>query len=736
MGKLLTPGLIRCIGLLLLMVFTLGATLFALGSFLTVSSAPGWTAPANIGHTTYGSYEPEIVLDSQGYTHAVWWGNGETESDRVIWYANNRSGTWSTPKRISPQTECRAPKIAITPDDALHVVYVDWVSSQIMHTYSTDYGGSWSARQNISLSSKKAYEPDITADAEGGIHAVWIDSRWIGGSYYQATYAYRPSSTWSDPVRVQRSVGFNKAPRVITTGTGDDLRVHVTFYGKSSDADPNYMYETYYVQETGTSWEAVQNLSNSATRSSYNPDIAAGESNALYVVWDENPPESYHDIFLKRSTDNGATWPITVTIVVNPSLSRFPALAYDQDNLQIGYDDDMAGDGDIFYSTYDPVSNQVSSPLNLSATSGESSQVDIGANDCRVGTIWQDRIASGNPLDIYYSTTPTTPPGPCPGIPPEGTVSIIAQAPAGSLGYTRQLAVNLDLFATAATGYSVAWMRYANQADFQDHPDWVPYTTTVGSWTLASGQNCETKQVFAQFRDNASPPQDSEVVNDQIFYDNYLAADMVLNEGMSWTNSTMVMVNSTDVDAAAGCSGLETMAAWETGLTQTTWISYSPALYFQLDAQGPVTRTVYVTYRDRAGNEGTYSDSIVLDTTPPTGTAPLVNNGEPTAQWIVPVSELVATDTAGIANVWLANAAEGPWMAFTYCSNPPCTYTWNLAYGGPPVQAPDLHYVYVKYEDRTGYGGFPGNFSPVYAGSVLVNGTFAHVYLPIVLNGP
>lgn len=731
MNQLPEQSFCRRIGLLLVVASLLAAASFA-GEYRPAAAAPaGWSAPVNIGHTTYGSYQPSIVMDSQGYSHAVWWGNAEVETERVIWYANNRSGTWSAPRSISPVTECRYPKIAITPSDELHVVYVDWASSQIIHTFSTNYGTSWSPRQNISLSPLKASEPDVTADAEGNVHAVWIDQRWAGAPLYQVTYAKRTAGTWGAPVRVQSTIGFNKAPRAVTTGTGANLRVHIAFYGKSSDTDPNYKYEVYYVRGTGSSWEAVKNLSSSPDLASYSPSIATDEGSALYVVWDETPSGSYHDIYMKYSTDNGSNWSAARTIVVNPSLSRYPSAAYGQDLLHIGFDDDVTGGGDIFYSTYNPANGQVSTPLNLSETGGASSEVDVAVNICRVGAAWQDRVIVGNPLDIYYATTPDTPPGPCPGIAPEGTVEIIAQDPVGSRAYTRLLTVGLNFQATAAPGFVVQWMRYANQSDFQDHPDWVPYSTSVPSWNLAIGQNCEAKQVFAQFRDNGNPPRDSEVTSAQIFYDNYLSAAMTLNGGAAYTNRTMVMVNSQDTDAAAGCSGLAAMALWEAGFTQTVWISYLPSLYFSLAPEGPVTRTVYVTYRDRANNQGTRSDSILLDTIPPTGTPPILNNGQPTTHLVVSASGLQGYDDSGIASVWMANTPDGPWMALTYCASPPCTYNWNLGYGGPPVQYPDLHHVYVQYEDRSGYGSFPGNFSAVYSGTIQVNG-ISNVYLPLL----
>jgi hypothetical protein len=88
-------------------------------------------------------------------------------------------------------------------------------------------------------------------------------------------------------------------------------------------------------------------------------------------------------------------------------------------------------------------------------------------------------------------------------------------------------------------------------------------------------------------------------------------------------------------------------------------------------------------------------------------------------------------DESGVRNVWFANRGNGPWYPMPY-HVPPYTYTWNLAYGGPPFQAPNLHHIYVKYEDASGYGSLPGNFSPVYSSTISVSG-ISNIFLPLAL---
>ncbi|MGC9023703.1 MAG: hypothetical protein ACP5NB_02530, partial [Chloroflexia bacterium] len=307
-----------------------------------------------------------------------------------------------------------------------------------------------------------------------------------------------------------------------------------------------------------------------------------------------------------------------------------------------------------------------------------------------------------------------------------------AHDPPYNQNYTRLLTVTLYLSATSDIGANVNQMRVCNLGDCNPPPGWMPFATGIADWPLlATSYNCEHKWVLAWFRDDQG--HESLPYADYILYDNYLTATMALNGGNPYVNRTIVMVNSVDRDGQqTDCSGLRDMRLREdqAGLTYTLWISFQENLYFFLQPSGPLTRTVEVQYRDRAGNVGTFSDTITLDLNPPYGTLPTLNSTS-TTHLLIPVTGLQAHDESGVRNVWFANRADGPWYVMPY-HDPPYTYTWNLAYGGPPFQAPQLHHIYVKYEDGSGYGSLPGNFSPVYSASISVSG-IANIFLPLVL---
>src|SRR3989338_987816 len=98
-----------------------------------------------------------------------------------------------------------------------------------------------------------------------------------------------------------------------------------------------------------------------------------------------------------------------------------------------------------------------------------------------------------------------------------------------------------------------------------------------------------------------------------------------INSGASYTTSTSVTLTLSATDDAVGVTGYyasetstipSASATGWTSITSTT--SYSASVSFALSS-GDGTKTVYVWFKDAAGNvSSSASDSITLDTTPPT----------------------------------------------------------------------------------------------------------------------
>ena len=100
-----------------------------------------------------------------------------------------------------------------------------------------------------------------------------------------------------------------------------------------------------------------------------------------------------------------------------------------------------------------------------------------------------------------------------------------------------------------------------------------------------------------------------------------------INSGASYTTSTSVTLTLSCSDSGSGCSQ---MRLSNNGTTWNAWENYATSKTWTLASTDGV-KTVYVQYRDTAGNTSTsYTDTITLDTTNPTmsgiGTSNLTTN--------------------------------------------------------------------------------------------------------------
>ncbi len=172
---------------------------------------------------------------------------------------------------------------------------------------------------------------------------------------------------------------------------------------------------------------------------------------------------------------------------------------------------------------------------------------------------------------------------------PGGTVSIN-----GGAAHTRNATVNLTLSATDQ-GTGVSEMRFSHDGQFWT--DWEAYATSK-SWTLLSGDG--TKTVYVQYRDRAG--QVSTIAQDAIKLDTARPSGTVLiNGGAASTTSTSVTLTLAASDPAPASGVFKMRFKNESAGTWSSWQTYSTSKSWTLSA-GAGTKTVYVQYKDRAGN--------------------------------------------------------------------------------------------------------------------------------------
>ena len=187
---------------------------------------------------------------------------------------------------------------------------------------------------------------------------------------------------------------------------------------------------------------------------------------------------------------------------------------------------------------------------------------------------------------------------------PNGTINI-----EGDASYTNSTVVNLTLSASDATS-GVSQMCFSN--DGTSYDSWQGYATSA-SWVLSTGDG--TKTVYVRYEDNADNV--SSPFSDTIVLDTAAPSGSVsINDGASYANTTSVVLTLSADDAL---SGVSQMSFSNNNTNWSEWEAYGTGKSWTLSS-GDGIKTVYVRYKDTAGNVATSSNTIILDTTPPSST--------------------------------------------------------------------------------------------------------------------
>ncbi|MBI5697960.1 MAG: hypothetical protein HZC29_05665, partial [Thaumarchaeota archaeon] len=224
---------------------------------------------------------------------------------------------------------------------------------------------------------------------------------------------------------------------------------------------------------------------------------------------------------------------------------------------------------------------------------------------------WHSSDKAGNwikettPFRVVYDATA-----------PTRTVSINSDAQ-----YTNSRTVTLTISCTD-TGSGMKDYRYNCDGSWSS---WVSCTgcSVIQSCTLSTSDGSKTAQI--ECRDNANNVGSA---SDSIILDTTPPTGSVsINSGATYTTSTSVTLTLSCTDTN-GCSQMKFS---NDDSTWSTPENYAASKTWTLTS-GDGTKTVYVRFKDSAGNWMTTSasDSIILDTTPPTASSLTVTSSSAT----------------------------------------------------------------------------------------------------------
>jgi PKD repeat protein len=241
--------------------------------------------------------------------------------------------------------------------------------------------------------------------------------------------------------------------------------------------------------------------------------------------------------------------------------------------------------------------------------------------------------------------------------------------------------------------------------------DWLTSTGFVGA--SFSGTDGHTYYFRSRARDgagNAEPYPTGDGDAHTTVDATPPVGSLVIDGGAEATADLTVTLT---ISATDSTSGLALMQFSDDGVSFSSWETYTTTKEWTLTG-GDGTKTVYVRFQDNASNTSpAYVDTIILDTTAPTGSI-LVEGGTEVVSITQVTLALSATDAYTVTEMRLRNDAEawGSWEPYD------TSRAWTL-----PDQNGE-HTVWVQFRDQF------GNVSLAYSDSIVYQ---PPLYLPLVL---
>lgn len=226
------------------------------------------------------------------------------------------------------------------------------------------------------------------------------------------------------------------------------------------------------------------------------------------------------------------------------------------------------------------------------------------------------------------------------------------------------------------------------------------------AWTLAAGGDNVSQTVYAKFRDAAG--NESALASDAIFVDTMApsAPQLTLDGGAEYAlaepaytqddviEATLSAVGWSQADLSEDVSFVAVLGTVGAAAAMPVAVTFSAA------NAGDGLKTLYVRYRDAAGNaSAVVAASIYKDGTPPAFGRIVLNDGADYAASAALTAALTSEDAgSGLAFVELAQDAAFTTNLQTLAYAPSVAYALNNATNGPRS-------VYARFVDRAGNTG-------------------------------
>ncbi len=356
----------------------------------STDSGATWKATINLSNNAGRSVVPEITVSGSN-VYVVWQDHTPGNIDIFLRRSTDNGATWKAIVNLSNNAGVsRIPQVTASGSN-VYVVWEDQTpdNADVFMRRSTDNGATWKAAVNLSNNAGSSFDSQIAVSGSK-VYVTWQDN--TPGTFKDDIMFRRSTdngATWKAVVNLSNNAGSSLDPQIAVSGSN----VYVVWGDNTCPPPPfkcNLRYDIRFIRSTdnGATWKAVVNISKNPGDSAI-PQIAVSGSN-VYITWSDNTPGNYEVLF-RRSTDNGATWKAAAMNLSNNASESSPSqIAVSGSNVYVVWYDSTPGNADIFMTRSTDNGATMQPLVQISSNAGGSVEPQVTAVGSNVYVVWQD----------------------------------------------------------------------------------------------------------------------------------------------------------------------------------------------------------------------------------------------------------------------------------------------------------------------------------------------------------
>lgn len=200
-------------------------------------------------------------------------------------------------------------------------------------------GTPWTTKR-LTWNSMESKYPKMTIDSNDYVHVVWQDKTYTNWEIFYKK-STNGGATWTTKRLTWNAdmySGKSLCPDIAVDSNG---HIYIVFF--DVDSSDIFMKKS---TDGGATWTTQQLTDNSVY--SYNPQVAVDSNNHIFVTWNDEALGN-NEVFMKKSTDGGATWDFK-RLTWNSGGSGMADLAIDSnDSIHLAWADNSSGNNEICY---------------------------------------------------------------------------------------------------------------------------------------------------------------------------------------------------------------------------------------------------------------------------------------------------------------------------------------------------------------------------------------------------